>query len=45
MNLTLLAGLLTGSDNLHFGTAFGLLPSPGKGAWRSRSRSAWPRLG
>jgi putative Mn2+ efflux pump MntP len=26
MNLTLLAGLLTGSDNLHFGTAFGLLP-------------------
>jgi putative Mn2+ efflux pump MntP len=26
MNLSLLVGLLTGSDNLHFGTAFGLLP-------------------
>jgi putative Mn2+ efflux pump MntP len=26
VNLALLAGLLTGSDNLHFGAAFGLLP-------------------
>lgn len=26
MNLTLLIGLLTGSDNLQFGAAFGLLP-------------------